>query len=360
MPSHVCMMTVAMIFLLAVIWWCGGTTGLQGQRVAEHAAAWPAARERANEVDGVDLDVLAVAAVAEGAAGRPVKHQVERQPVELRPFGHDVGDQPTVVVRLEVHRPACRVADVDAVAPHVAGEPHVEQVLQRPPANGRTERQRGEPHRGRGPPAAPDRLRSDGLQLPDELRVRQVLTLADLQLVQAVDPVVRVDRLVQRQPPAQLVRELAHRGLCVGRPEHVQRDLGDVPRGAVGGHRPPLRRERGGRFREAPELVLGEAVGFRAADAVSVYRVLPLAMASSASRSTRRLRWRSQRSPPGSLLVCASVTPAVMATMQSMSPCSVTPAARISVYASPSTFSASAYDCGEGAKPGMGRWNSSW
>ena len=47
---------------------------LQGQRVAEHAAAWPAAGERADEVDGVDLDVLAVAAVAEGAAGRPVKH----------------------------------------------------------------------------------------------------------------------------------------------------------------------------------------------------------------------------------------------------------------------------------------------
>src|SRR5579863_9409762 len=141
MPSHFCMMTVAMIFLLKVMWWWGGKSGLQGQRVAEHAAAWPAAGERADEVDGVDLDVLAVTAVAEGTAGRPVKHQVERQPVELRPFGRDVGDQPAVVVRLEVHRPARRVADVDAVAPHVAGEPHIEQVLQRPPANGRTERQ---------------------------------------------------------------------------------------------------------------------------------------------------------------------------------------------------------------------------
>src|ERR1700753_3570470 len=186
MASHFCMRTVSMIFLLVVVWrWCGGKTGLQGQRVAEYAAAWPAAGERTDEVDGVDLDVLAVAAVAEGAGGPPLEHQVERQPVELRPFGHDVGDQPTVVVRLEVHRPACRVADVDAVAPHVAGDPHVEQVLQRPPANGRTERQRGEPHRSRGPPAALDRLRSDSLQLPDELRVGQVLTLADLQLVQA-------------------------------------------------------------------------------------------------------------------------------------------------------------------------------
>src|SRR5580658_8781003 len=97
------------------MWRWGGKSGLQGQRVAEHAAAWPAAGQRADEVDGVDLDVLAVTAVAEGTARRPVKHEVERQPVELRPFGHDVGDQPAVVVRLEVHRPARRVAG-DAVA----------------------------------------------------------------------------------------------------------------------------------------------------------------------------------------------------------------------------------------------------
>src|ERR1700722_7053860 len=363
MPSHFCMMTVAMI---SSWWWCSGKSGLQGQRVAEHAAAWPAAGQRPDEVDGVDLDVLAVMAVAEGAAGRPVKHQGERLTVELRPFGHDVGDQPAVVVRPEVHRPARRVADVDPVAPHVAGEPHVQQVPQRPPANGRSERQRGEPHRRRGSPAALDRLRAGSLQLPDELRVGQLLALADLQLVQAVDPVMRIDLLVQRQPPAQLVRELRHRGLRVGRAEHVQSDLADVPRGAVGRHRPLLRGERGGQFREALELVPGEAAGFRPADTFSVHAdtfsvhwVVPLAMTSSTSRSTRRLRCRSQRSPPGSLLICASVTPAVMATMQSMSPCSVTPAARISVYAPPSTFSASAYDSAEGVKPGMGRWNSS-
>src|ERR1700678_1886673 len=154
MSTHVRMMTADMFFLLVVMWWWwwGRKSGLQGQRLAEHAAAWPAAGQRADEVDGVDLDVLAVAAVPEGAAGWPVNDQVERLTVELRPFGYDVGDQPAVVVRLEVHWPSRRVADVDPVAPHVPGEPHVEQVLQRPPADRRSERQGGEPHRRRGPP----------------------------------------------------------------------------------------------------------------------------------------------------------------------------------------------------------------
>src|ERR1700728_3501670 len=120
MPSHFCMMTVVMIFLLVVMWWwCGGKTGLQGQRVAEHAAAWPAAGQRPDEVDGVDLDVLAVTAVAEGSGGRPVEYQVERLTVELGPFGYDVGDQPAVVVRLEVHRPARRGGDVAPVGANV-------------------------------------------------------------------------------------------------------------------------------------------------------------------------------------------------------------------------------------------------
>src|ERR1700761_4523400 len=94
------------------------------------------------------------------------------------------------------------------------------------------------------------------------------------------------------------MRELAHRGLRVGRPEHVQRDLADVPCGAVGGYRPLVRCERGGQFREALELVLGEAAGFRAADAVSVHWVLPLAMTSSTSRSTRPLGGGKPAGPP--------------------------------------------------------------
>src|SRR5580698_8269135 len=222
-PSHFCMMTVAM--MVPPCGGCGGCCGekgSEGQRVAEHAAARPAAGERADVLDGVDVDVFAVVAVAEGPARRAVEHEVERLTVDRGPFGDDVGDQAAVMACREVHRPAGRTTDVDAVTPDVAGKSHVEQVLKRLPANRRAERERQVPHRGRCPPPAPDRLRAYLLELAGQLRVGEAGALADLQLVQAVYPVMRIDLLVQRQPPAQLVRELPHRGLRVSRSEHCR------------------------------------------------------------------------------------------------------------------------------------------
>src|SRR5580658_3602991 len=273
-PSHFCMMTVAMV--VPPCGGCGGETGSERQRVAEHAAARPAAGERADVLDGVDVDVFAAAAVAEGPAGRAVQHEVERLTVDRGPFDNDVGDQAAVVAWREVHRPAGRVTDVDAVTPDVAGEPHVEQVLKRLPADRRAERERQVPHRRRCAPPAPDRLRAYLLELADQLRVGEAGALADLLLVQAVDPMMRIDLLVQRQPPAQLVRELLHRGLRVSRSEHVQGDLADIPCAAVGGQLPLIRREYRYQLREAPELLLGQAASFRAVDAIRFHLFLPL------------------------------------------------------------------------------------
>ena len=169
------------------------------------------------------------------------------------------------------------------MAPHVTREADVEQVLQRHPPERRSERQRQVPHRRRRPPPALDRFRPDRVELLHDLVVREVFALADLQLVQAVDPVVGVDLLVERHAPAQLVHELADRRLRVARPENMQDHLADVPRGAVRGHRPLLRRERRNGLGEANELRFGENTGFLALDAVcngDGHRLL-LVMASS-------------------------------------------------------------------------------
>jgi hypothetical protein len=45
------------------------------------------------------------------------------------PLGDDVGDEPSVVVGRERHRPTDRGVDVDPVRPDVAGEADVQQVL---------------------------------------------------------------------------------------------------------------------------------------------------------------------------------------------------------------------------------------
>src|SRR5437879_4377429 len=105
--------------------------------------------------------------------------------------------------------------DVDAMGPHVSGEADVEQVLERHPADGRSERERQVTHRGRGTPAALDRLRACGFEFCDELAVRQMLTLGDLQLVETVDPVVGIDLLVERHATPKLVGELSDRRLRV-------------------------------------------------------------------------------------------------------------------------------------------------
>ena len=174
--------------------------------------------------------------------------------------------------------------------PHVACEADIEQVLERRPADGGTERNRQVAHGRRRSPAALDGSGADGTELGDDLVVRQVLPFADLQLVHTVDPVVRVDDLVERNTASQLVHELPHRRLSVTRAEDVQRHLAHVPARAVRRHRPLIRRERRREISEANELLFGEDARLGALDAILVHVRMLLVMASSIKRSTRRLR----------------------------------------------------------------------
>jgi hypothetical protein len=93
-----------------------------------------------------------------------------------------------------------------------------------------------------------------------------VPALADLQLVEPVDPVVGLDLAVEREAAAELVEELDRRGLRAQRPEHVQAELAHVPRGAAGGEVPGVGPDRGDRGDEPSVLLLGERPGLRPGD----------------------------------------------------------------------------------------------
>src|SRR5438874_1267186 len=80
----------------------------------------------------------------------------------------------------ELHRAADGGAQVDAMAPDVAGETDVEQILERHPAEGRSERQRQVPCRRRCAPPPLYRLRTDRLELRQDVFIRKVVALSDL------------------------------------------------------------------------------------------------------------------------------------------------------------------------------------
>src|ERR1700683_4465213 len=99
---------------------------LEGEWVGEDAGAWKTAGHGPDELDRVDLDLLSVGALDELPAGGPFEDQLERLTVDGRPLGDNVGDEAPVVLWRQLHRPAGRAADVDAVTPDVTGEANVE------------------------------------------------------------------------------------------------------------------------------------------------------------------------------------------------------------------------------------------
>ena len=121
-----------------------------GRGCAEDAGSGQATGEGADEVEGVDLDAFAADALGELPAGGAVEHELEGLAVDVGPFGDDVGDEPAVVVGGELHRAADGRVDVDPMGPDVPGESDVEQVLERRPTDGRSERAAG----GTAPAAA--------------------------------------------------------------------------------------------------------------------------------------------------------------------------------------------------------------
>src|SRR6266542_3085350 len=129
---------------------------LQRERVAEDAGARKAAGKGPDEIDGIDVDALAVDTLTELAARRAFEHELERLPVDRCPLTDDVGDEPSVVVGCDVHVAAGGLADVDAMSPQIAGEADVEEILEAHPADRRTERDREVPHRRWRPPTTLD------------------------------------------------------------------------------------------------------------------------------------------------------------------------------------------------------------
>src|SRR5712692_11237782 len=125
--------------------------------MGEYTLAGQAPGQRADEVDGVDLDPFTVDAgaldtgslnaLAELAAGATLAHELVGLTVDRPPLGDDVGDEATVVIRAELHRAPDRGTDVDAVRPNVAREADVEEVFQRHPPDRRTERHGQVAHR---------------------------------------------------------------------------------------------------------------------------------------------------------------------------------------------------------------------
>ena len=134
----------------------------------------------------------------------------------------------------------------------------------------------------------------------------EVRAFADLQLVHAVDPVVRVDLPVERHAAHELVHELLERRLRVGRrraraattlrTSHPVQSVGSAHSSSVNDAQ---------QCGEAAELLLGEHAGLGSFDAGvdGVVQSSPPA-AVSRYRSIKRSRWRVQRFPGRSSVLC--------------------------------------------------------
>src|SRR5262249_5293631 len=200
----------------------------------------------------------------------------------------------------------------------------------------------------------------------DDLSGREPGTVADLQRRHRVDHRAVLGAAVRPH----LVRRLSQRGMALGRAEDVARHRPHVPRLALGGRRPLLRREAAQQLDPAGELVAGEGHRLGAGQRRDVldpdrgrgHAVLPFPRSSmyAKSMSSASSSTRYQRSPPGSFEICWSTMPVMTAVYRSRSAGSVPPASARArrLISNPSTDGA--YDSGDGSNPGIVRWKSSW
>ena len=118
--------------LLFGLGWVGSRVGWVGDQRGRGWRRMPvpvaALGQDPAELDGVHRDVLATAPARNCPPAGPPSVEDEGLAVGARPFGDDVGDEPAVVVGIEVERLAGRPRQVDAVHPDVAGEADVEEV----------------------------------------------------------------------------------------------------------------------------------------------------------------------------------------------------------------------------------------
>src|SRR4029078_5991273 len=95
---------------------------------------------------------------------------------------------------------------------------------------------------------------------------------------------------------------------------------------------------------------IGDGDGGRANRLPFVFRV---AVANAKNMSTASSMSRAHRVPPGSLEICWSTKPVVIAVQRSRKRSASKPAARIRARAFSRWSTASAYDAGDGSKSGM-------
>ena len=187
-------------------------------------------------------------------------------------------------VRLD--RTTGRRADVDAVRPHVAGEARRRGGTSAASSRSADRTGSGGSRIGAGVPQRPlTAFGPTAVELRDDLVVREHASLADLQLVHAVDPVVRVDLLVERHAPTSWCTNCGNDACASPEPSTCSAILRTShPVQSVGSAHSCSARATRAECGEAPELLLREHSRLGPCDPLRCHRVFTVSSAVASSR----------------------------------------------------------------------------